>query len=39
MSDFYAQAREHHNSQRYAEAFKLYQKGAETGNAKCYYGI
>lgn len=39
MSDFYTQAREHHNNRRYAEALELYQKGAVVGDAKCYYGI
>ena len=36
---YYSEARKLHDLKQYKEAYKLYLKGAESGDEKCYYGI
>jgi len=36
---YYSQAREYHEREKYEEAYKLYEQGANVGDEKCFYGI
>ena len=36
---YYSEAREYHECEKYEEAYKLYEQGANAGDEKCFYGI
>lgn len=38
MLDFYKEARELHEKEKYEEAVELYKQGIEAGDEKCWYG-
>ena len=38
MRDFYKEARELHEKEKYEEALKLYEQGIAAGDEKCWYG-